>query len=340
MRKLKIVLFKGYFGQSLPTPKSINTEDIKNHLEQENFDVSFCEVEDLQNEDIDPNTYYLFGSHQNPDVKKYYDDVVSILFPDSRNCIPIAKYILAHENKGVQTLLNESLELGMPNQSYKVVNSPQKMNDYGRVHKLVSGSGSSGVFLPLRVKELFRKFWTNLLLSLTISELVSYTKLKIKNVLGFVDKDTFEYYSKYLRIVTQDTLKSVGYDYKVLVFGKTCFVLKRNVRPNDFRSSGSGRFEFIEADESLLQFALDFKEKLSVPYVSLDIMNIVGSPGKYACIEFQCTHFGPYTKNHAPFGYEFIDKWSKIPNSKSLEEIMAKSIVMYINDIENPKVVI
>lgn len=334
MKKINIVCFRGYFGQSLPTPQSLDVDILAQQFARYGYKAVICDLEALANEGVEADSYYLFGSHQNPDVKAYYDDVVSCLFSESKNCIPAMPYILAHENKGVQSLLNERLKLGMPKQIYKVVHTEEDFVNKGYVYKLVSGSGSSGVFMPRDQNDYLGKIIAGVKDSLTFPELVLILKRCVKKLINRYDQQAYSYYRKYLRIVMQEKLDSVGYDYKVLVFGKACFVLKRNVRPNDFRSSGSGLFEFVEVPSSLLDFALKFKEKLAVPYVSLDIMDISGQPGEYACIEFQCVHFGPYTKYNAPFGYEWNDGWQKIINTKLMEELMAHATVMYINDFE------
>lgn len=334
LKKINIVCFRGYFGQSLPTPQSLDVNILIQAFAKYGYKAVICDLETLANDGIEADSYYLLGSHQNPDIKAYYDDVVSCLFAESNICIPAMSYILAHENKGVQALLNQKLNLGMPKQIYRLVNAEDKFVNKGLVHKLVSGSGSSGVFLPNNQGEFLGKVRAGVMASSTFPELMLMLKFWVKKLINKYDEQAYSYYRKYLRIVMQEKLDSVGYDYKVLVFGKQCFVLKRNVRPNDFRSSGSGLFEFVEVSPSLLDFALAFKEKLAVPYVSLDIMDISEQPGEYACIEFQCAHFGPYTKYNAPFGYEWNNGWEKIANTKSMEELMVDSTVMHIQQLE------
>lgn len=334
LKKINIVCFRGYFGQSLPTPLSLDVNMMAKEFAKCGYRTAICDLETVANEEVEAESYYLFGSHQNPDVKAYYDDVVSCLFAESNCCIPAMSYILAHENKGVQSLLNEKLKLGMPKQIYRLVNAEDEFVNKGLVHKLVSGSGSSGVFLPHNQGEFLGKVKSGVMAGSTFPELMLILKNGVKKLINKHDEKAYSYYRKYLRIVMQEKLDSVGYDYKVLVFGKQCFVLKRNVRPNDFRSSGSGLFEFVEVSPSLLDFALAFKEKLAVPYVSLDIMDIADHSGEYACIEFQCVHFGPYTKYNAPFGYEWNNGWKKIANTKSMEELMVHSTVMHIQQLE------
>lgn len=341
LKKINIVCFRGYFGQSLPTPQSLDVNILIQAFAKYSYEAAICDLETLANDGIEVDSYYLLGSHQNPDIKAYYDDVVSCLFAESNICIPAMPYILAHENKGVQSLLNEKLKLGMPKQIYKLVHSSEPFDYKNRVHKLVSGSGSSGVFLPATEQDYYSKIRDGIKYNTSLSEFIFNSKLLVKKLINKITKKEYlsfrGYYRKFLRIVIQDKLDSVGYDYKVLVFGKQCFVLKRNVRPNDFRSSGSGLFEFVEVSPSLLDFALAFKEKLAVPYVSLDIMDISEQPGEYACIEFQCVHFGPYTKYNAPFGYEWNNGWRKIANTKSMEELMADSTIMHIQQLERNK---
>lgn len=319
-----IVCYNNYFGQSLPTERSLDTDKLKFFLESYGHQVTKIDIYEVANHPVVDDGFYIIGSHQNSEIKRYYDDIVSIKFTNRGSCIPEAKFVLAHENKGIQAILNKDLDLGMPVQTYFMVNGCEREIKKNTVYKSIGGSGSSGVFIPDGINHYKKIIKKHIMLSLSIRDLVFYTKCFIKKIIGDFNHQAFEYNRKYLRIVTQDKLKTCGYDYKVLVFGEYCFVLKRYVRKNDFRSSGSGNFEFVEAPKKLLDYCLRFREKMGVPYVSLDIME---DEGNYSCIEFQCVHFGPYTKYNADYGYlHECGNWRKVPNNKDMEELMALSI--------------
>ena len=74
------------------------------------------------------------------------------------------------------------------------------------------------------------------------------------------------------KFIVQDMIEDLKNDWKVLIFGKKYYVLYRGVRDNDFRASGSGKFEYIE---KLPEGFLDYCEKIynffNVPNLSIDI---------------------------------------------------------------------
>ncbi|WP_216603807.1 hypothetical protein, partial [Vibrio kanaloae] len=133
-------------------------------------------------------------------------------------------------------------------------------------------------------------------------------------------------------IITQKKIDGVGYDYKALVFFDKVYVLKRNVRKNDFRSSGSGDFEFVEVEPNILNFADKFRRKLKTPYVSMDIMK--DTFGVLHCIEFQAVHFGPYTQINAPHYYMSVGgEWEIIRDEKkSLESDIVYAVDRFIHE--------
>jgi hypothetical protein len=107
--------------------------------------------------------------------------------------------------------------------------------------------------------------------------------------------------------------------------------LYRGVRDNDFRASGSGKFEFRkELPEGMLDFAYSIKEYFNVPNISLDI----GFDGeKFHLIEFQFLYFGTKTLEKSQFYFERIkDQWIVKDEKSCLEEVYVKSVINYINN--------
>ncbi|EKG2058556.1 hypothetical protein O2N19_004786, partial [Escherichia coli] len=138
------------------------------------------------------------------------------------------------------------------------------------------------------------------------------------------------YFQRYNPYVLQDFIPDLNSDYKVLVFGNKYYVLKRNVRDNDFRASGSGKFVFEDVSEKFLSFARKVIEFLHTPYASLDI---VERGDGFGCIEFQCVHFGPYTQLNAEYYYEFKNgKWIREKNNYTLEQVYAEALVDFLKN--------
>ncbi|EGR1023373.1 hypothetical protein EFU34_13200 [Vibrio cholerae] len=325
--KIKVLHHKKYFGQKIPTFKSIDLEVFINRISSSGYDVELMDFESLQFEiNKDNESLYICGSHQNPDVKRYLDDILSL--PTFSNVIiPNRDLIRCHENKGYQGIYAKYKGIEFVNQSYYIESQDI---EYKRVLKLVNGAGSGGVTL-VDTKIGLNKFIRKALLSRIGAKRVGYY---LRALLQLIVSKTetnelaLEYYKPKEPYVLQEFIDGLTCDYKVLVFNNKCFVLKRNTRTNDFRASGSGKFEFIEPEEELLEFSLTFRVKLETPYISIDVIK---TKGGYKCIEFQCAHFGPYTQINAEYYYEKVgEEWMKNKNNTVLEELLAESIVHFI----------
>lgn len=319
---IKIIHYNHFFGESLPTYKSMDMGIIRKTLEENGFSVEYISIEDLQEEPLDTRCLYLCGSHQNATVKQYYDDVLDFSHIE-KNLIPRRVLIKAHENKGYQGLLARTLDIPYVSQSYFIDEKPVTAKT---VVKCLSGAGSAGVTLCETTREQAQflrtpKFWGS-----TTGQLLAYLKSFIKLRLGRGDflTEKLHFNQPRVRYVHQDFIPNLAFDYKVLVFMDKCFVLKRGVRDHDFRASGSGKFEFIEPSNALLDFALSVRQKLNSPYASLDV---VKHGDCYECIEYQCVHFGPYTQMNAPLYYQHIDgQWTPKRNDTTLEELIGQSV--------------
>ncbi len=72
----------------------------------------------------------------------------------------------------------------------------------------------------------------------------------------------------------QDFIPNEGFDYRIELTGEKAIALKRYVRPNDFRASGSHNNiydnQLIEKD--VIRFAFNIAEKLEMQTVALDIV--------------------------------------------------------------------
>ena len=69
----------------------------------------------------------------------------------------------------------------------------------------------------------------------------------------------------------QDFIPDNDHDIRVVVIGDKAFAIKRMVRENDFRASGSGSilYEKHHFDESIIKLSFDLAEKLKTQCVAL-----------------------------------------------------------------------
>ena len=162
---------------------------------------------------------------------------------------------------------------------------------------------------------------------------VIYALLLIRKFF-LVNSSDYREYKKYhfprMRFVLQEFVEELAHDYKALVFGEKIFLLKRSIREDDFRASGSGDFEFVsEVSDGLLEYIYSTYKSFNCPCVSLDI---VECKDNFGLIEFQFLHFGPYTLQKS--GGYFVKNdgvWKYNQSSGSiLEEEFSSSYLSYI----------
>lgn len=330
MKKIILLHHEGYFGQSLPTFKTMDIGLIKTSLEGYGFCVSTLTFQELVSHEVEEKTYYVCGSHQNPNVKAFLDDILDLKFDKRHNLIPSRQLIKAHENKGYQGELAKLIGLPYVNQHYYIESINIKERS---VAKVLGGAGSGGVKLIENGRELISFLRLNHFKKIGIKRIGylarAYFQVRLKK--SIENENKWNYYRWREPYVIQDFIPNLLHDFKVLVFGEKVFVLKRGTRENDFRASGSGKFEFIKPTKDLLNFALNFKNALNTPYVSIDV---VEHSGGFECIEYQCAHFGPYTQMNAPCYYvKDGDSWLEMQNDTTLEELIASSIVDNIRNV-------
>jgi hypothetical protein len=130
------------------------------------------------------------------------------------------------------------------------------------------------------------------------------------------------------KFVVQNLIPGLENDWKVLCFGNNFFVLRRANRDNDFRASGSGKFEFRRAlPDGMLEFAREVYLYFDVPNISLDI----GFNGEFHVIEFQAVYFGMTTLEKSEFYWEYWNgEWKIIEGKCELEQEYANSVSWYL----------
>lgn len=334
---INIITVNGYFGQRLPTEISLNTVELEHGLKSYGYKVSFIDIQDLQFNEIETGSVYLFGSHQNKDIKKYIEDCVLTIFDsvDDALLIPSSINILAHDNKGVQALIAQKIGRDeFPEQAYYY---RSQHVDKIKVIKSISGAGSSGVDLvdsDIKLNKVLKRFS---LYDFNFNNLAFSIKNTLKKIIfkKRYSSDFTEYNKKYSLYCLQRFYSGLDGDYKVLVFGSTIYVLERKVRDGSFKASGSGRFSYPEPETELLDFSYNLKQKIDNPYVSLDVIKL--KDGSFKCIEFQCVHFGPYTQLNSKYKYvkDNNGQWSKAENDLTLEAVYAQAINEFIQSKKN-----
>ena len=73
----------------------------------------------------------------------------------------------------------------------------------------------------------------------------------------------------------QEFIPNNSFDLRTIVIGKKAFAIKRNVRKNDFRASGSGNIEYDKANfsDELIKLSFESAKKLNTQCVAFDFVS-------------------------------------------------------------------
>lgn len=285
----------GSIPQKLHETESFSTELVKEYFIDKSFEVQvytfdkfISEFSDRKN--IIKGSFFIYASSQYPEYYSSIEDILLLIKTSGGILIPDFIHFRAHENKYLQELIKTDLDISAPGSILvsTIEEGMRKIKDirYPVVGKLSSGYGSSSVSLLKNVNEASEYLNKNL------TDIVK----KRKNIFKY-RKKIEEYRDKYPlkagKIVFQEFIEGLENDWKIVIFGNKLFYLKRFIRPNDFRASGSGNFDNSQPPNSeLMRFAFSVKDKLNTPWVSLDIIQ---KEDRFYLIEYQCVHFGMYT---------------------------------------------
>lgn len=262
--------------------------------------------------------------------KSYIEDIIYHLEQKNIKLIPPFKYLKAHNNKVAMELLRQRMDNPQINTIHsKVYGTIEDLEqdldsfEYPIVIKTFSGAMSKGVAKAVDSTQLIsiaKKFMKSRHFHHDFREILR--KIKYRN---HYIKESF-YRNK---IIIQNLILNMNNDWKVLIYGNKAFVLYRGTRDNDFRASGSGKFEFRkDLPEGMLDYAFNIKDSFKVSHISLDI----GFDGKaFHLIEFQFLYFGTTTLEKSPFYFERINNhWEIIEKQSDLESVYVSSIINHL----------
>ena len=260
--------------------------------------------------------------------KSFIEDIIYALNLTHHTCIPHFKFLRAHNNKVQMELLRGLFKFPDVNlfasqfvATEKEINSAEFQ--FPQVIKGPTGALSKNVFKVNSLQEL-KKSFNNIASRLSIYQLIREKIRQIKHGKNYRHEET-----RIGKIVCQNFLHNISYDWKVLVFYDQIFVLKRENRRNDFRASGSGLFSFVkDVPREILDFSLKTRNRLHIPHISLDIAIFEGRP---VIFEFQALYFGTKTLENSTFHfYKEDDNWHVREDRADLEEIYVSSIFKFI----------
>lgn len=314
----------GYFGSADQAWTSLDVTFIGRVLEEKTSrKVVFCKISEAITFDFREGDVLIYCSSENQEYRSYIRDVVYLVNKKIK-VIPSFDHLMAHENKGFQQIYRAAHGFGELNGKYFCTRQKYDELSVPFVLKKVSGAGSSGVFL---VRSHFEKLKHRLFF------LPSVKRIAINLLRLFkLSKSQYLLYSfykqRFARLVSQDYIDGLDFDYKLIVMGNRYYGLKRYVRNGDFRASGSGKLEFSDIPEAVLNYADRVFSVLDAPYVSLDI-----AQKDDACylIEYQVLNFGPIAiKDSIGFYEKNGERWEFQECNPDLNFDFANALAIYI----------
>ncbi len=305
--------------------------------------ISFEKLKDSLGE-IPQNAVLFYSSVYNPSYLRFIQDTVRYISFKRSDIIliPNEHQLNSLENKGYQELYKDLLGIEKVAGKYygdiDEVLREEKLN-YPFVLKKLTGALSSGVQL-LKNKEELQRFQQETKKK-SLKEKAAY-QLNKRNSFKkdsnlspnarLLEHNFEDFFSKRIPVVVQEFVPGLECDYKVLVFGDKYFVVKRGIRENDFRASGSGKLQWEIPPIEVLDYAKVMMHIFSVPFISLDIG--IDKQKKCYLFEFQGTAFGPATLTAGDKYFYKTDRWEIKEGKFNLEEEYAYAINHFAN--ENP----
>lgn len=262
--------------------------------------------------------------------KSFIEDVVLGLELKGAILLPPYKFLHATNNKVFMEILRTTIpkELSGNVNSFVFGSYEEFINklppiEYPAIIKEPAGAKSKGVYLVRNIEQAKR-------IVKKISATPNFKEdikdwLRAKKHKGYIKESMYRN-----KFVIQNFVHDLEYDYKVLIYGKKYYVLKRNNRPNDFRASGSGLFEFTEdIPFEILNYAEELFNFFQVPNLSLDI---AFRNNQCYLLEFQAVFFGSTTLVKSLFYFvKEKSKWKIFQGKSILEEEFVNSIVSFLN---------
>jgi len=336
MQLVIITDYRGALRQQLQEFDSLNVTEIIGHLSDAGIQARQVKFEAVANgQENLSNCFIHYTSSQNTGYRPYIDDILFSLRANNQ-LVPRYEIYRSHENKGFQELEKKRLGMDGLNSFYfaniKGMTPFENKFQYPLVLKPVGGFMSSGVCkvtdnddLVARLRKMNRPA------GLSMYQIKKFIKKHILKNRHFPEMYEDCVYSG--PFVLQEFSPRAKEDWKVIVLGDRYYAMRRQVRPGDFRASGSGRFSFERPSDNILNYARKVFQQLDVPMISIDIIE---AENQCHLIEFQGLHFGSITHKASPHRFEFSpDGWQQIQQPGNLEEDYSRALAQYLKKLDD-----
>jgi hypothetical protein len=267
--------------------------------------------------------------------KSYIEDVIYGLDEAGACLLPPAKFLRAHNNKVFMEIVRDRL-LGSEF-------SGLRSRCFGTLEEVAAALKKNEIAFPCVVKSASGAMSRGVALGRTAAEVLAVARrlsrtphwryemrdfLRSKRIPGYRPESRHQD-----KLIIQPLIAGLDGDWKVLVYGDQYYVLKRHVRPGDFRASGS-HYNYLAGrnagiPEHVLDFVAEAYQRLDIPHLSAD----VAFDGKRPYLmEFQALYFG--TSTQAELCDEYFTKrdsrWAIQPKTMNQEEALAWGVKYYL----------
>jgi len=317
---------------AVPYRSGMNKEKLRDEFISKGYEVKFLEFSEVKFRYDWKDVIVLYTSQEDFDYKykSFIEDVILGLELAGAIVLPAYKLLRANNNKVFMEILRDVIPFeGIKGITSKVFGTIEELEssidsiEFPVVLKTAGGAMSRGVSLASNRTELISQVKKISRSLQPKSELRDF--IRSKRWKGYIKESKFRN-----KFIIQNMIPNLANDYKVLIYGTKYFFLRRDVKKNDFRASGSGRFSFLkEYPEGMLEYAKSIRDLLEVPNISLDVC----FDGKdFYIIEFQALYFGTTTIEKSLFHYVFSEGEFKIVDEKPvLEKVYVESIVHFLS---------
>lgn len=332
MRKVYFVtLPNGYFGNAPTSWQTLDVRVMSEGLATAGYQIIFTDIGNILNYRLSNQDVVIYTAADNDEFNRYILDVLYFVKDQQALLVPPYEIMKSYENKGYQSLYRKKVGINSLDESYSFDLSTFS-REYPFVYKDVTGAGSRGVELVRNEKD-----WATLTKKKMSLSLIRRIKMYIRKLqLSNSEYDLYSYkYKNFKRFVTQKFISGLDCDYRVLIFSEKYYPMRRDVRKNDFRASGSKKFSYDNIPLEVLDYALSIKERISSPFLSLDIAFSKESKN-CELIEYQGLSFGTSALRNSKgfYSYDNLTGWVFYEEKPNLERSYSEALLDYVKKHE------
>ena len=331
---------RGAFGnkyKATPYHSGMDKVKLSNYFKEHNYNAVFMSPSEIDFRDKKyKDSIFLYTTTE--DHKEYYklyiEDIVLGLEAIGARVFPNFICLKSHHNKVFMEILRDVQDFeplnNIKTQKFGTLEEFQrhfKIEEENIVVKMASGASSLGVFLG--------KGYKDLLIKVKKASRTFHFKEDIKEKLRKIKHKDFIPVSSYRnKFITQNFIPNLTNDWKILVYLDRYYILKRPVRENDFRASGSGKEKYLFGDKAnipngIFDYAKSIYDKFDSPILSIDIAY---ANNQFYTLEFQFTGFGTSGQQLSENYFSLQHgNWESVYEKLDLEQVYSDSVIGYMN---------